>query len=235
MKLGRAVSACGKLSTLSCNRKVITFPAASVLSKERNERPPRGQRHAGSCCGGGCRSACPSARAGGCRRATTGLRAGGCWSDYTYDLGDCWEHRLSVTDVRTSRPNFFSGQSRCTASYISGSSTDSTQPIASSGRWTMLSSVFPLDRAAHRRNLVLRSAPGLLRFKWPARTRRLCRFWRDFGAAAAQRAGWWRLQRPRLDCCGPIRCRSRPFAASATAETNMSVSSTSTSMTAGRR
>ena len=21
--------------------------------------------------------------------------------DYTYDLGDCWEHRLSVTDVRT--------------------------------------------------------------------------------------------------------------------------------------
>jgi len=24
--------------------------------------------------------------------------------DYTYDLGDCWEHRLSVTDVRTGKP-----------------------------------------------------------------------------------------------------------------------------------
>ena len=36
----------------------------------------------------------------------------------------------------------------------------------------------------------------------------------DFGAAAALSTGWWR--------------RSRPFAASATAETNMSASSTST-------
>jgi hypothetical protein len=24
--------------------------------------------------------------------------------DYTYDLGDCWEHRLTVTDVRTGQP-----------------------------------------------------------------------------------------------------------------------------------
>jgi hypothetical protein len=37
----------------------------------------------------------------------------------------------------------------------------------------------------------------------------LCRSWRDFGAAAAPSAGWWRLHRPRLDCCGPIRCRWR--------------------------
>ena len=24
--------------------------------------------------------------------------------DYTYNLGDCWEHRLTVTDVRTGKP-----------------------------------------------------------------------------------------------------------------------------------
>ena len=32
------------------------------------------------------------------------LKPGKTVIDYTYDFGDCWEHRLTVTDVRAGRP-----------------------------------------------------------------------------------------------------------------------------------
>jgi hypothetical protein len=32
------------------------------------------------------------------------LKPGRTIIDYTYDFGDCWEHRLTVTDVRAGQP-----------------------------------------------------------------------------------------------------------------------------------
>ena len=33
------------------------------------------------------------------------LRPGRITIDYLYDFGDCWEHRLTVTDIRTGDPD----------------------------------------------------------------------------------------------------------------------------------
>ena len=33
------------------------------------------------------------------------LKPGKTVIDYTYDLGDCWEHRLTITDVRAGQPD----------------------------------------------------------------------------------------------------------------------------------